>query len=105
MSILLGLALLAQVLTAPQAYTTGDIDQLGLATLNGRYSIELGQGCDDIGPGVNVELLPGSGGVAAIAPIGSDQVCNVLIDERTSDEPCAQNSDGDCDVAAEPSAE
>jgi|SRR5579859_6148595 len=93
----------AQVFVPPRAYTLSDASvagQIDLATLDGRFTIELGPGCGDIVSGINVEFLPGSGGVAGIKLVGSDQVCNVLIDQRLSDTPCAQ-IDGVCDVSEE----
>jgi hypothetical protein len=101
---LLVIALLfVQTLELPSAYTTTvDVpDHLGLATTDGRFTIELGLGCDDLGPGMNVAYLPGSGGVASIQVAGGDALCNVFVDGHTSDVPCAINDAGACDVAAE----
>lgn len=92
---LLALVLFAQVFVAPHAYLAGEPD--ALATLTGTYAIERGEGCENVVAPVNVELLPGSGGVAAIAPLGTDIVCNIFIGDRLSDAPCLQ-ADGVCDL-------
>ena len=99
----LALALFAQV-QAPRAYTIADTDnpdQVDLATENGLLSIELGPGCDWVAPDLNVEFLPGSGGVGAIRRFDASGLCNIDITGRISETPCAQNADGDCDVNAE----
>lgn len=89
----------AQIL-APRAYVLLDVDQWVLATDTGRYAIELDTGCDAIVPNVNVDFLPGSGGVVAIDLNGTG-ICNLIIDGRVSDVPCFQIDDV-CDIAAEP---
>lgn len=96
---LIALVLLAQVLTTPHAYLIGD--PVALATTSGTYAVEFGQGCDEIMTLTNLELLPGSGGVAALAPLDGDVVCNIYIGERQSDTPCAMNEDGVCDIESE----
>lgn len=87
------------------AYTTSDpvnSDRLGLATDNGRYMIELGNGCEGIYAGMNVELLAAQGNMLAVVPSGESltHVCVATIDARMSDVPCFQ-TDNLCDVAAE----
>jgi hypothetical protein len=97
------LALVAQI-AAPRGYTVSDIDipdQIDLATENGLLSIDYGPGCDWVTPDLNVEFLPGSGGVGAIRPLDESGLCNIYISGRISEQPCAQNADGDCDIAAE----
>jgi hypothetical protein len=86
-----------------RAYTTdaGSSDHLGLALPNGRYTIELGAGCDGMTPGVNVEYIAGSGGVGAIQLLDIEQLCNVYIDGTLSAELCFTNDEGDCDVTLE----
>ena len=91
-------ALLFMQATAPaRAYIYTDQDGPILATLSGRYRVEFGQGCDELPGLTNLELLPGSHDVGALAPIDSDVVCSIFVGERLSDEPCAQ-TDGVCDV-------
>jgi hypothetical protein len=99
----LTLALVAQI-QVPRAYTVADTDnpgQVDLWTENGLLTIELGPGCDWVAPDLNVEFLPGSGDVASLRPPGSNELCNVGITSLLSEQPCAQNADGDCDIAAE----
>lgn len=89
----------AQVILPPRAYVLLDANQWVLATDTGRYAIELDRGCEAIVPNVNVDFLPGSGGVVAIELNGTG-ICNLIIDGRVSDVPCAQVDDV-CDIAAE----
>jgi hypothetical protein len=97
---LVAFLLFAQTLVGLSSYTLAGPDGLILATDNGRYTLELGYGCDGFVVDQNVEFLPGSGGVGAIAPLGTtDTLCNVLIAGQVSDEPCATNADGACDLA------
>jgi hypothetical protein len=94
--------LFAQTIVGLPAYTTVTPDGLVLATDTGRYTLELGYGCDDFMVDQNVELLPGSGGVAAITPPGAtDSLCNVLIAGRVSDQPCATDANGLCAISME----
>lgn len=95
-------ALFMQTVVGLPSYTVATPDGLVLATDTGRYTLELGYGCDNFMVNQNVELLPGSGGVAAIvAPSGTDTLCNVLIAGRVSDEPCAMDADGVCNITLE----
>jgi hypothetical protein len=103
---IIGLALMfgstshAQTVKGFPAYTLTTSDGVVLATDTGRYVLEMGYGCNGYWIDQNVDLLPGSGGVAAIAPLGTtDTLCNVLIAGQVSDEPCATNADGACDLA------
>lgn len=103
MSIILAIALFAQTITGPVAYTvtnpdTGAID---LAMDNGLYGVDLGLGCDDITAGINVEWLAGSGNVGAIQPLDGNQTCNVYINSKINDTPCATNDAGVCDFASQ----
>jgi hypothetical protein len=101
----IALALLAQI-AVPRGYTVANADnpdQIDLATDDGVVSIELGPGCDWVAPGLNVEYLPGSGGVGAIRPLDESALCNVDITGLLSDQPCAHNANGDCDIDAEAS--
>jgi hypothetical protein len=95
MYLALAAILFLQPLLTPHAYLTGD--PVALVTLSGTYEVEFGSGCEDIMTLTNLELLSGSGGVAAIAPLDSDIVCNIYIGQRQSDTPCVQ-TDGVCDV-------
>lgn len=98
---LLAVALFLQVvLHGPHAYTVSDPDTgaLELSTQTGTYGLDLGWGCDGMTTGLNVEVLAGSGGVAALVPIGSDMLCNVFIDQQIDNIPCAVNADGVCDL-------
>lgn len=94
--------LFLQALHGPHAYTVSDPDsgQLELSTQTGTYGMQLGWGCDDLTAGVNVEVLAGSGGVASLAPIGTDTLCNVFIDQKVDETPCMVNADGVCDLDA-----
>ena len=108
MQALLAFALFAQVLdplASQQAYTTADpnnADRLGLATHDGAYAIVLVQGCDGIGPDMNVLTWPNYAipPWLAIAPLdGELPGCIVRVEGRMSDLPCFTNADGDCDVS------
>lgn len=102
MTIILAIALFAQTLTGIQAYTVADPDsgQIELQMDNGLYGIDLGLGCDSLVAGVNVEWLAGSGDVGALVSSDSDHTCNVYINSKISDTPCAMNSDGVCDITS-----
>lgn len=85
-----------------RAYVTADparSDRVAVATQVGRFALMLGDGCEGVGPGVNVVIGPES--VQVVDPLlgVQDQVCNVTIGERLSSEPCNTGPDGDCDVA------
>jgi hypothetical protein len=105
MTVLVVLALLAQSLVLPQAYTLTDHSTatvasepaVDLATPNGVFLIGLGSGCDGIGAGQNVQVLYGSGDVGTITPIGSPQQCQITFAVQISDQPCDINADGLCD--------
>jgi hypothetical protein len=105
MTVLVVLALFAQSLLLPQAYTVTDRTTVSiasepavdLATANGVFLIALGSGCDGIGAGQNVQVLYGSGDVGTITPIGSPQHCQIVFAAQISDQPCAINADGLCD--------
>jgi hypothetical protein len=105
MTLLVLLALFAQSLLLPQAYTVTDPSivtiasepAIDLATASGVFLIALGSGCDGIGGGQNVQVLYGSGDVGTITPIGSPQRCQIVFAAQISDRPCAINADGLCD--------
>jgi hypothetical protein len=105
MSVIVALALFAQVLALPQAYTLSDPTTVmvaaepavDLATPSGVFLIGLGPGCNGIGAGQNVQVLYGSGDVGTINPIGSPQLCQIVFAAQVSDAPCATNADGVCD--------
>lgn len=101
MALILAVALFVQILTGVQAYTAyGDDWQPELVMDNGTYGIDLGLGCEDFLAGVNVEWLAGSGNVGAIQAADSDHTCNVYINSKISDTPCAVDSDGVCDITS-----
>src|SRR5262249_34408065 len=107
MSFVVALALFAQTLALPQAYTLTDPTTLtiaselavDLATPSGIFLIGLGPGCGGIGAGQNVLVLYGSGDVGTINPIGSPQLCQIVFAAQLSDKPCATNADGLCDYS------
>jgi hypothetical protein len=90
---------------AQRAYTTGHpgkADWLGLATPDGRYEIALGEGCDGIGPDMNVLLAKSDESNEAQWTLqlpDHDQVCTVAEWHWMGNAPCEQNADGVCDVA------
>lgn len=101
MSVLVAFLLIAQAFVPMQAYTTADPvspDRLGLATIDGRYMIELGAGCDGLEPGVNVEIVSIEDDTATLAR--DSQACTVRVIQQMSTVPCFQIEDV-CDVAAE----
>jgi hypothetical protein len=102
-----------------QAYVTANparSDRLGLATQDGWYSIEPGEGCAWLGPdagptgdpgvvqpGVNV-LMHADGDALVLQVVDpllgvQDAACPVAEWVRVSEQPCAKNPAGDCDVA------
>jgi hypothetical protein len=76
---------------------------LGLATLGGRYAVQLGEGCDRVVPGVNVILYesPDEPWLRVVDPFSGvlTEVCAVTHRQHVSDVPCATNAAGACDVA------
>lgn len=109
MTIFLAVALFAQILTQGQAYTTADPinpDRFGLATVDGRYMVELSDTGDcsqvTIDQAVQLWQVPSPDGMAmytAIAPLTEDgpaeDPCFVIVDQKMSDTPCFQ-TDGVC---------
>jgi hypothetical protein len=89
---------------APQAfgYVTGaPVPQwLGLATLDGRDAIQLGDGCANVVPGVNV-VLDDDGALQVVDPVKGveSDTCEVVQRVHVSDVPCATSRLGVCDVA------
>jgi hypothetical protein len=75
-------------------------DWLGLATLDGRDAIQLGDNCDGVVPGVNVVLLD-DGDLQLVNPPNGDtsEPCEVVTHLHMSDVPCARDPTGACDVA------
>jgi len=73
---------------------------LGLATLGGRDAIQLGDGCLNVVPGVNV-LLDDGRELQVVDPIKGVQptTCAVVQRIHMSDVPCATSQLGVCDVA------
>jgi hypothetical protein len=100
---LAALVLVSQV-AAPDAYgyvTGAPVPEwLGLATLGGRDAIQLGDGCADVVPGVNV-VLDDNGELQVVDPIHGVGAtpCEVLQRVHMSDVPCATSRTGVCDVA------
>lgn len=117
MTVILAVALFAQILTQGRAYTSADPinpDRLGLATPDGRYMIELTDtgDCSSITTAMNVQLwqVPSNDGSrmdTAIKPIADDgevmdqDYCFVIVDRKMDDTPCFVNDDGVCDLASE----
>jgi hypothetical protein len=102
---LVALALFAQSLVLPVAYTaplpSGWVTthpQLELVTHDGTFVIDVGDDCGDIAPGQNVELFIGSGDVGSINLIGSDHLCQIGFVASVSTDTCVTNGDGVCDV-------
>ncbi len=84
------------------AYITADpgrADHVGLATVDGRYSVALGAGCDDVVPGAQV-VMDDTDHLQVVDPIQGlrPSVCEVAGSVQMSDVPCAQGPDGQCDV-------
>jgi hypothetical protein len=91
---------------AEPAYITGAPvpDWLGLATVQGRDAIQLGDGCGAVVPGVNVVQLSSEDvdlALQVVDPILGRQpdVCVVVERRHMSNAPCARNPSGVCDVA------
>ena len=99
MNVLLAFVLFAQIFSPARAYTTADPvspERLGLATLTGRYMVELDpQGCDYITADMNVEVTATDDTSALL-----DYTCVVWIVQQMSSTPCFQ-IDGVCDVNGE----
>lgn len=99
MTLALAAILLLQTLHGPHAVTVAsDSGQIELSTQTGTYGLDLGGDCAMMMPGMVVEVLAGSGGVATLWPIGADSVCSVFINSKVDDVPCAVNADGACDL-------
>jgi hypothetical protein len=84
-----------------QAYLTADpvnMNTLGLATADGRYMVYPLDGCDWVGPDINVTLMAGN---TTFRTIGSvDQpLCRIQILQQMDTTPCEQNDNGQCDIA------
>jgi hypothetical protein len=96
------LVLVSQVAPGAFAYVTGAPvpEWLGLATLQGRDAIQLGEGCADVVPGVNV-VMDDDGALQVVDPIHGVEptACAVLQRVHVSDVPCAKSGLGVCDVA------
>ncbi len=97
------LVVLPAAADGPQrAYTTanpGSSDGLGLATQQGRYAIVLGDGCDGIGPDINVLADTSDDNDWKLQLDGSDRACAVAEWHWMGNTPCFTNDDGECDVA------
>ena len=89
------------------AYTTshpGKADWLGLATPDGRYEIAPGEGCDIIGPDMNVLLTVSNKSNEAqwtLTLPEIDQVCSVAEWHWMGNTPCYTGAGGICDIAEE----
>lgn len=96
------LMVMTQVMPEQSGYVTGTPmpDWLGLATINGRDAVQLGDGCGGVTPGVNV-VVDESGDLHVIDPVVGlePDVCVVSTRQHVSDVPCATNPAGACDVA------
>ena len=73
---------------------------LGLATQSGRYEVLLGDGCDAIGPDMNVLATTDmSSPTWTLRLADNDQVCSVAEWHWMGNGTCFTNAAGDCDVA------
>lgn len=109
----LALTLFLQILNplaGQLAYTTPHPNpeseqQIGLATLSGRYAITLVQNCDDIKIGENILIYPAfqlPPWLTISSPDGSSAGgCIVRIDGQMDPTPCFSGDDGQCDVNVE----
>ena len=92
-----GLALVFQT-----GYVTGAPvpNWLGLATLDGRDAIQLGDNCSMVAPGVNI-IIDVEGELQIVDSLGGLQpdVCRIVNEVHMSDVPCATSPAGECDVA------
>jgi hypothetical protein len=103
MSVLvIALAMLAQQATGPLAYVTLDstTGQPLLALQQGTFDIAMDPACSDLALPLNVEWLVGAHNGGAVQPIGSNRLCQIAITGVASEQPCATNADGECDVSA-----
>lgn len=101
----------AQILNpneSQQAYTTADPinpDRLGLATINGRYSVSLVENCDGVDVGQNILIYPNAQIPPWLITSALDGMengaCIMLINGRMSETPCFLNFEAVCDVTAE----
>jgi hypothetical protein len=89
-----------------QAYVTGNpanAGWLGLATVDGRYAIQLGEGCGDVVEGVNVLARSDEANLTlqVVDPTQGvlESVCTIVKRVRTGETPCAKNPDSLCDYA------
>jgi hypothetical protein len=100
--LLAALVLVSQAAPGSYAYVTGAPvpEWLGLATLEGRDAIQLGDGCADVVPGVNV-LMDDDGALQVVDPINGVEpaACEVVQRVHVSNVPCARSGLGVCDVA------
>ena len=96
---LFALALLGQSLGISGYLLDAQAPDAVLVLPTGRYEVALGPGCEFLEGDANVEVLVGSSGSAVL--IQSDQRCPALVGDLVDETPCAQNADGNCDVAAE----
>jgi hypothetical protein len=98
----IGMAVALVLLSQASGYITSAPvpEWLGLATLGGRDAIQLGDGCGDVVPGVNV-VMDDNGELRVIDPInGLDPLTCVVVNRvHMSDVPCATSRLGVCDVA------
>lgn len=101
MQTLIALALLLSQLAPIRGYTTVDDTGVTLATPDGRYAVELGQGCDGMNVDENVDVYGGSGGIVTLAPADTDAQCSAFVSRSLSDVPCAVDAAGACDVENE----
>lgn len=93
---------LVLLLSGVHGYTLPQDDgSMVLAMPSGRYALELGYGCDGMNVAQDVDVSAGSAGVATIAPVDVDVLCDVFVGAPVSDEPCAMDADGVCDIAYE----
>jgi len=95
MQFVLALALCFQIFAPARAYTTADPispERLGLATPEGRYMVEPGEGCEGLVADMNVEVMATDDNSALL-----DYTCVVWIVQQMSSVPCFQ-IDGICDV-------
>jgi hypothetical protein len=87
-------------------HTTGhpgkNLSWLGLAAPDGHYEVLLGDGCEAIGPDMNVLLGRSDDtneGVWTLQRPDGDQVCRVAEWHWMGNAPCEMNDAGVCDVA------
>lgn len=62
------------------AYTLWAPDGIDLATKDGAYPLQLGEDCEWLAPDMNVQLFPGTGGIAVLVSDDEElNVCHVFI--------------------------